>query len=119
MKTEAWQSGHFRDSENVLEPRAKRGVRDLSLIMDKSIYDQSWYVYIAECRDNTLYVGIARDVEKRISDHNTTNKCRYTRFRKPLIARFTEICDNYNQARKREIEIKRFSRSKKLKLIGC
>ena len=84
--------------------------------MDKSIYGNPWFVYIAECRDKTLYVGVAKNVYKRIEDHNNTNKCRYTRFRKPIKLIHKELCDNYNMARKREIEIKRFSRQKKLEL---
>ena len=85
--------------------------------MDKQIYDESWFLYIAECKNKTLYVGIAKNVDKRIKDHNTTNKCRYTRFRKPLILRYKELCFNYNTARKRELEVKKFSRKKKLELI--
>lgn len=84
--------------------------------MDKRIYNEPWYVYIAQCRDKTLYVGVAKDANKRMQDHNNTNKCRYTRFRKPLILLYKELCENYNIARKREFEIKRFSRKKKLEL---
>lgn len=74
-------------------------------------------MYIAECRDKTLYVGVAKDVHKRIKDHNESNKCRYTRFRKPLALIYRELCENYNSARKRESQIKKFSRKKKLALI--
>ncbi|MCU0651624.1 MAG: GIY-YIG nuclease family protein [Candidatus Omnitrophica bacterium] len=85
--------------------------------MKKGIYSNPWCVYIAECKDKTLYTGAALDVEKRIQDHNTTNKCRYTRFRKPLKLMYREVCGNYHLARKREEEIKRFSKGKKLELI--
>ena len=120
-----WQSGHFRNSENVLEYRAKRGMRDLNLprllpkhleAMDKEIYKQPWFVYIAECKGSTLYTGVAKDVDKRINEHNTTGDCRYTRFRKPLKLIYQERCEDYNSARRRELEIKRFSRKKKLTL---
>ncbi len=83
---------------------------------DKIIYNQPWFVYIAECKDKTLYVGIAKDVEKRIHEHNNWNKCRYTRFRKPLRLIYKEVCDDYTCGRKREKEVKKFSRDKKLKL---
>ena len=86
--------------------------------MDKSIYNKQWFVYIAECRDKRLYVGLAKDVENRIKAHNRTNKCRYTRFRKPLKLIYQEPCSNYSFARKRESEIKKFSRKKKLALLG-
>ena len=86
--------------------------------MDKLAYDKPWFVYIAECHDKTLYVGVAKDAYKRIKDHNETNKCRYTRFRKPLKLVYKELCQNYNKARKKESEIKKFSRKKKLNLIN-
>ncbi|MCK9572311.1 MAG: GIY-YIG nuclease family protein [Candidatus Omnitrophica bacterium] len=86
--------------------------------MDKSIYDNPWFVYIAECRDRTLYVGIAIDVDRRIAEHNNGDKCRYTRFRKPVRLVYKEINPNYNLARARELELKRFSRKKKLGLCS-
>ena len=86
--------------------------------MDKSIYEQPWFVYIAQCRDKTLYVGIARDVAKRIKEHNNTNRCKYTRVRQPIDLLYNEKCSNHNRARKRELEIKKFSRKKKFVLIG-
>ncbi|MBN2119894.1 MAG: GIY-YIG nuclease family protein [Candidatus Omnitrophica bacterium] len=82
------------------------------------MYKQPWFVYIAQCRDNTLYVGITKDIEKRIESHNTAHKCRYTRGRKPLKLVYKELCKSYSFARKREQEVKRFSRDKKLALIG-
>ena len=86
--------------------------------MEASDYAKPWCVYIAKCRDVTLYVGVAKDAHKRIADHNNTNKCRYTRFRKPLTLIYVELRENYAIARKRELEIKRFSRKKKLALCN-
>jgi putative endonuclease len=91
---------------------------EIYLCMDKTIYDEPWYLYIAQCCDGTLYVGVAKDVNKRITEHNSTNKCRYTRFRKPLRLIYRENCNNYSVARKRESEIKKFSRKKKLALVS-
>ena len=85
--------------------------------MQKGIYNSPWLVYIAECKDKTLYTGIALDAEKRIKVHNTTNRCRYTRFRKPLKLVYKETCANQYLALKREQEIKSFTRDKKLELI--
>lgn len=86
--------------------------------MRKTIYEKPWGVYIARCRDKTLYVGVARDVFKRIKEHNNTSRCKYTRFRKPIVLMYKEKCDNYNMARKRELEIKKFSREKKFEIIS-
>lgn len=80
-------------------------------------YEGKWYLYIAECKDKTLYAGVAKDVDKRIETHNKTNKCRYTRYRKPIKLTYTEEHPSYSVARKREAEVKKFSRKKKLALI--
>jgi predicted GIY-YIG superfamily endonuclease len=32
---------------------------------------QPWYVYILQCSDKTLYTGIAKDLEKRLAQHNS------------------------------------------------
>jgi putative endonuclease len=62
-------------------------------------------------------LGSKKDVQRRIKEHNTTEKCRYPRYRKSLILKDSEICGTYGQARRREIEVKRFSREKKLRII--
>jgi len=70
------------------------------------------------CQDKTLYVGIALDVLRRFKEHNATNKCRYTRSRKPLKLVYREECLDYHAAMIRELEIKSYGRKKKLELIG-
>lgn len=77
-------------------------------------------MYILECQDKTLYAGIALDVLKRLKEHNVNNRCKYTRFRKPLKLVYWEECLNHHAASGRELEIKELSRKKKLELIeGC
>jgi predicted GIY-YIG superfamily endonuclease len=78
----------------------------------------NWFVYVVECRDKTLYVGSAKDVEKRIKDHNTTNQCKYTRGRKPVKLQYKEKCRDYGAARKREAALKKLTRKDKLELIN-
>ena len=79
---------------------------------------ETWFLYIAECRGGNFYVGVAKDVVRRIAEHNKTSKCRYTCYRKPVILRYKEVCENYSAARKREAQVKRFSREKKLNIIS-
>ena len=43
-----------------------------------------WYVYVIECSDGSLYTGVARDVDKRISEHNSGKGGKYTRGRYPV-----------------------------------
>jgi putative endonuclease len=94
--------------------RAGEVLRNQGLFMSGG----SWHVYIAQCKDGTYYTGITKDVERRIKEHNTTNKCRYTRYRKPLKLVYSETSESYNAARKREKEIKDYSRDKKEKLMA-
>jgi putative endonuclease len=45
---------------------------------------QSWFVYLVECRDGTLYTGVAMDVTRRLAEHNAGRGARYTRGRAPV-----------------------------------
>lgn len=78
---------------------------------------QDWFVYIVECKDKSLYVGITTDIEKRINDHNSGKGCHYTKYRKPVKLLFYEKHKNRSSAVKRELEIKKFNRAKKFDLI--
>ena len=44
----------------------------------------SWYVYLIECRDGSLYTGIAVDVARRYAKHAAGTGARYTRSHPPL-----------------------------------
>jgi len=79
----------------------------------------SYYVYILECSDKTLYTGIATDIERRLDEHNNSDKgAKYTKIRRPLKLVYSEKSENRSSASKREYEIKKLSREKKLELIG-
>jgi len=79
-----------------------------------------YYVYIVECADNTLYTGIATELERRIKEHNTSDKgAKYTRVRRPVELVYSEVHADRSAASKREYEIKKtMSRKAKLKLIN-
>lgn len=77
-----------------------------------------YYVYIVECSDKTLYTGWTNNIGKRIQEHNT-GKCgaKYTRTRRPIKLVYKEIYSTLSDALKREAQIKKLSREKKLRLI--
>ncbi len=79
----------------------------------------SWYVYIAKCRDNTLYTGITTDVRRREIEHNTDNKrgAKSLRNKRPVVIIYVEQHINQSEARKRETAIKGWAREYKIKLI--
>jgi putative endonuclease len=79
----------------------------------------TWYVYIVQCRDNTLYTGISTNPETRVAEHNSgQNAAKYTRARRPVSLLYTEPAASRSAALKREIAIKRLSRQAKLALIN-
>jgi putative endonuclease len=75
------------------------------------------YVYIVECADGTLYTGWTVNVEQRVKVHNAGRGARYTRMHQPVKLVYVEELPDRVAAQKRELEIKRWPREKKLKLI--
>ncbi len=78
---------------------------------------KAWYVYILRCKDGTLYTGSTDDVERRLAVHNSGKGAKYTRGRRPVEVVYTEECESYSAALKREYAIKQLSRQEKLQLI--
>jgi putative endonuclease len=78
-----------------------------------------YFVYIVKCIDDTFYTGIATDLERRIDEHNRSEKgAKYTRVRRPVSLVYSEEHPDRSSASKREYEIKKkMSRAEKLKLI--
>lgn len=76
----------------------------------------SWHVYIAQCSDGSLYTGIAKDVQKRIGQHNSGRGAKYTRSRLPVVLKAHWPATSYSHALKEEYRIKRLSRAAKLRL---
>jgi predicted GIY-YIG superfamily endonuclease len=72
---------------------------------------------MVRCRDGSLYVGMTNDLEKRIKEHNWGVKSEFTRRRRPVALVWKEVQPDRDAARRREQEIKGWSRKKKLKLI--
>ena len=74
-----------------------------------------WFVYILECSDGTYYTGIAKDCERRLSEHNNSPKgAKYTRGRRPVKLVYSSSFESRSEALKEECKIKRFSREEKM-----
>jgi putative endonuclease len=78
----------------------------------------SWWCYILQCADGTLYTGITNDFAKRIAAHNAGTASKYTRLRLPVKAVYREASENRSTASKREAKIKRLTRLQKIALIS-
>ncbi len=75
---------------------------------------------MARCADGSLYTGIARDVARRIEEHNSNNvlAANYTRARRPVTLVYREAAATRSAAAKREYQIKQMSRQAKEALIA-
>ena len=78
----------------------------------------AWYVYVARCRDDTLYCGIARDVAARIAAHDAGTGARYTRGRGPLTVVLVRRCRDHGGALRLEHAIKQLPRAAKQALLA-
>ena len=84
--------------------------------MKKQLAEQ-WIVYILRCADGLLYTGIAKDVDRRLEQHNAGTASRYTRSRLPVALEYQEEQPNQSMALKRELVIKALSQKAKIALI--
>ncbi len=76
------------------------------------------FTYILECADGSLYVGSTNNLEKRLHEHNFAKSgAHYTKIRRPVVLKYSEVLPDLSSARKREAEIKSWKREKKLKLF--
>jgi len=79
----------------------------------------SYFVYMVECSDKTIYTGIAKDVNKRIDEHNFSDKgAKYTKARRPVNLLYSEKFEDRSSASRREYALKKLSREEKLQLIA-
>lgn len=76
-----------------------------------------YIVYILECNDGTLYTGITTDVKRRFQEHCGGLGGHYTKARGVRQVVYTEKQPNRSEATKRELAIKRLTRSEKQKLF--
>ena len=65
-----------------------------------------FYVYIVKTSNNQHYVGYTTDLRKRIKDHKS-GKTKYLKDKLPIKLVYYEAYLTDNQARKREIELKK------------
>ena len=80
---------------------------------------KQWFVYMVRCADNSLYTGIATDVERRVAEHNSTGNlsAKYTRARQPVSLVYSEMQSSRSEASKREYRIKRLNKKAKEGMI--
>jgi putative endonuclease len=106
------------EEEPELRPEFAKEITQLEkgkIISFESIEDmRPWFVYILECRDDSLYTGITNDLEKRMQAHKKGVGSKYVRakrFKKILHAITTQ---DKSEALKTEYQIKQLERNDKI-----
>lgn len=72
---------------------------------------------MVRCADGTFYIGITNNLKARLEKHNAGTGAKYTRGRRPVILVWNEKKKNATFARKREAELKTWTRQKKEGLL--
>lgn len=78
----------------------------------------SWFVYVTRCADGSLYTGVATDPVARERVHNAGRGAAYTRSRLPVKLVHVEAAADRGAALRREIAIKRLTRSDKEAMVA-
>lgn len=78
----------------------------------------TWTVYVARCRDGSLYTGITTDPVRRLAEHNSGCGGAYTRSRVPVIMVYWETAKDRSGAQRRERAIKCLTRAAKEELVA-
>jgi putative endonuclease len=80
---------------------------------------ETWFCYILECGDGSLYVGVAKDPAQRVKRHNWGVGAQHTAaLRLPVRLVWQEEHASQRSARGREAELKGWRTEKKLELIA-
>ena len=78
---------------------------------------EKWYFYIARCKDESLYIGISKNIDKRIIRHNKEQGSKWIKQHGEAKIAYIETYNNYLDVRRRELQVKKWSRKKKENLI--
>ena len=71
------------------------------------VEEKTWYVYLLECKDGSIYTGVAIDVAARFAVHYAGKGARYTRAHPPLKILASLACEDQASALRAEIRIKK------------
>ena len=75
------------------------------------------YVYILRCHDGTFYTGAAKDLPRRLTQHDTGRASRYTRARLPVTLVWSRRVRTWSDALRLEHRIKALRRLQKDALV--
>jgi len=72
-----------------------------------------------ECSDGSFYMGYAKNLVKRLDEHNSSIKgAKYTRGRRPVRLVYFEQFETRSDATKREYVLRKKSRAEKIDMMN-
>ena len=77
----------------------------------------AWF-YILRLQSGSLYPGATADLKQRYEEHSTKRGCRTTTLDPPIALVYSEEYETFSEARRRESQVKRWSRAKKEALVA-
>lgn len=78
-----------------------------------------YWLYMLQCKDNSLYTGITTDLERRVKEHNSSKLgAKYTRARRPVKLVYSKEFESRSEALIEEARIKKLARVEKIKLFN-
>jgi putative endonuclease len=81
---------------------------------------QHWHLYLVRTAEDTLYAGIATDVERRLEDHRRggTKAAKYLRSRGPLELAYRVQVGSRGLALRAEARLKKLPKSEKEEIVA-
>ncbi len=78
----------------------------------------SWFIYMLRCGNGDVYTGMTTDIACRLGEHQSKTGGRFTKLSQPVQIVYQECFENREEARRREVQLKAWSRRKKLALVA-
>lgn len=71
------------------------------------------HLYILRLKSGQRYIGSTTNLDQRYNDHRSDRGCRTTAIDPPVALLYSEAFASFSDARKREAQVKRWTRAKK------
>ena len=85
---------------------------------DYLMMKEQWHVYILQCKDKSYYTGMTCQIDTRWVQHLSRLGSKFTAKHIPDKVVHLEIYEDFASARRREKQIKGWTRTKKERLIS-
>lgn len=106
----------FRSVDRGARKALKIWLNELAEVRAKTS-SATWCVYVLRCRNDSLYIGITNDLERRMQKHTLGAGSKFVRSWRPFELVKTILCENEGAARRLEYGLKRLTRKKKIEVL--